>query len=296
MLCVMEEDESPAFWAQKSPDELAAVAAEMHRQRRAWHGEALEREVQAARRTIGDVFLRGRGIEVGAGSRPFPLPRTATCDYGDIRDAHGLKAYFQGEDSPASATVDAQTFGGVRDLTLDFVISAHVIEHLEDPIGAVRHAIRVLKRGGIFILIVPDRRFTFDKNRPPTPLAHIIADSRDGGAGTRHEAYCEHLRFFPPDDTPALSGNEIELRARRLAERRKDIHFHVWSTDEFRELLEYIARFSPFALVGHTFAVNENIFVLRRHEAKWEPPLVTLLSRFRRPLAAAHRRAEQPRP
>ena len=84
---IMEEDESPAFWAQKSPDDLAAVAAEMHRQRRAWHGETLEREVQAARRAVGEMFLRGRGIEVGAGPRPFPIPKAATCDYGDIRDA-----------------------------------------------------------------------------------------------------------------------------------------------------------------------------------------------------------------
>ena len=95
MLSAMEEDESPAFWAQKSPDELAAVAAEMHRQRRAWHGESLEREVQAARRAVGEMFLRGRGIEVGAGPRPFPIPKAATCDYGDIRDAQSLRIVLQ---------------------------------------------------------------------------------------------------------------------------------------------------------------------------------------------------------
>jgi SAM-dependent methyltransferase len=263
------EDESIQFWANKSPDELAAVAAEMHRQRRAWHGEALQREVQAARRAISDVFVRGHGIEVGAGSRPFPIPKSAKCDYGDIRDAAALTAYFDGAGSPSSAHVDAQTFRGVPNLKYDFVISAHVIEHLEDPIGAIRHVIRVLKPDGIFILVVPDRRFTFDKERPPTPLAHVIADSCDGGASTRHEAYREHLRYFPPDDAAALSPADLEERAHRLVERRKDIHFHVWSTEEFREMLDYIARGSPYSVVGHTFVVNENIFVLHRHAARW---------------------------
>jgi SAM-dependent methyltransferase len=274
----MEEDENPTFWAQKSPDELAAVAAEMHRQRRAWHGETLEREVQAAPQAISDVFVRGRGIEIGAGPRPFPIPKNVTCHYGDIRDAQGLQTYFNSGDSPHSTQIDAQTLGGVPDLAYDFVISAHVIEHLEDPIGAIRHATRVLKRGGIFILVVPDRRFTFDQGRPATPLAHVIADSLDGGEGTRYEAYVEHLRHHRPQ----LPDSELGPEARRMAEQRKDLHFHVWSTDEFREMVEYVARSAPFAVVGHTFVVNENIFVLRRHRTRWGPVLAKLLSQVRR--------------
>jgi SAM-dependent methyltransferase len=272
----MEEDESVAFWARKSADELAAVAAEMHRQRRAWHGEALEREVQAARRAVAEVFLRGHGVEVGAGPRPFPLPATATCHYGDIRDAKGLKFYFHGEESPESTQLDAQSFKGIPDLTFDFVISAHVIEHLEDPIGAIRNAIRVLKRGGIFIVVVPDRRFTFDQGRPPTPLAHVIADSRDGGEGTRHDAYVEHLRHHRPH----LPADEVEPEARRMIAQRKDLHFHVWTGGEFREVLDHAAQSAPFAVVGHTFVVNENIFVLRRHGTRWGPSLMMLTSRL----------------
>ena len=45
--------------------------------------------------------------------------------------------------------IDAQTFDGIDNDSLDFVISAHVIEHLRDPIGSIVNAIRVLKAGGI---------------------------------------------------------------------------------------------------------------------------------------------------
>ena len=182
---------------------------------------------------------------------------------------------------------------GVPDLTYDFVISAHVIEHLEDPLGAIRNAIRVLKRGGIFILVVPDRRFTFDKGRPPTPLAHVIADLLDGGAGTRHEAYCEHLRFHRPQWMAALPEAEIEPEARRMAEKRADTHFHCWTTDEFRELLDHAAQSLPFAVVGHTFVVNENIFVLRRHGTRLGPMVMRLVSRLRRATASLHRQSAE---
>jgi len=271
------EDESIEFWGRKSPQELAAVAAEMHRQRRTWHGEALEREVQAARRAVAEIFLRGRGIEVGAGSRPFPLPRMATCHYGDIRDAKGLQFYFNGEASPESTKVDAQTFRNVPDLTYDFVISAHVIEHLQDPIGGIQQAIRVLKRGGIFILVVPDRRYTFDRGRRATPIGHVIADSLDGGIGTRKEAYVEHLRHHRPH----LSSEEVESEARHMDAEGKDLHYHCWSTDEFREVLDYASGAAPFSVIGHTFVVNENIFVLRRHGTKWGPAIVRVLAKLR---------------
>jgi hypothetical protein len=140
----------------------------------------------------------------------------------------------------------------------------------------------VLRRGGIFILVVPDRRFTFDQGRPPTPLAHVIADSLDGGVGTRHEAYVEHLRFHRPQWMAALPESEIEPEARRMAEKRADTHFHCWTTEEFRELLDYATQSLSFAVVGHTFVVNENIFVLRRHGTRWGPVLMKRLSPLRR--------------
>src|SRR5436189_131003 len=76
--------------------------------------------------------------------------------------------------------------------SLDFVISAHVIEHLRDPISSVVNAIRVLKVGGIHVLVVPDMRYTFDRNRPETTVEHVLTDFADGGVSTCRNAYEEH--------------------------------------------------------------------------------------------------------
>ena len=90
-------------------------------------------EVRKVRTEIGRTFLAGRGIEVGAGDRPFPVPASAHILYGDIRKLEELEGYFRTPDLPAVNDVDAQSFAGIDNNSLDFVISAHVIEHLRDP-------------------------------------------------------------------------------------------------------------------------------------------------------------------
>src|SRR4029077_6336696 len=65
-------------------------------------------------------------------------------------------------------------------------------------IGAIFNAIRVLKRGGIHLLVVPDMRRTFDRDRAGTTVAHMLADFRDSGVGTCRDGYEEHLRYVHP--------------------------------------------------------------------------------------------------
>ncbi|EAU68365.1 conserved hypothetical protein [Stigmatella aurantiaca DW4/3-1] len=258
-------DEVPAFWENRTHTELMAVAAACHRQRRELTEQLYERELLGVRRAIASLHLRGQGVEVGAGSRPFPLPEGVTCFYGDVRDGQQLQDYFQRQEVTFDGRLDAQTFEGVPDGSLDFVISAHVIEHLEDPINAVRNTLRVLRPGGVFLLAVPDMRFTFDHQRPPTPLEHVIADSQDGGAGTRMQAYLEHVRYVHPVLSPSIiPEDQVLAEAQRINEQRMDLHFHAWTGESFRELLEHIRQETPFQVEGPVFVVNENIFVLRR--------------------------------
>jgi uncharacterized protein (DUF111 family) len=82
-----------------------------------------------ARTDLASKFIRGHGLEVGAGSRPFPHPNSAQVLYGDIREKNSLQKYFQETKVKTGENINAQTFGGVENDSLDFVISAHVIEH-----------------------------------------------------------------------------------------------------------------------------------------------------------------------
>ena len=224
-----------------------------------------ELEVRTVRRTIARVFVQGGiGVEVGAGTRPWPLPERARCIYGDTRDEAELQNFFSAAGSPVDKLIDAQTFAGVADTSLDFVMSAHVIEHLINPIGAIEAAMRVLKPGGIFLLAAPDMRHTFDKDRPVTPLEHLISDYQTGGEDTRHIGCREHLVFLAPQWGPPVPPENLEADVSRLVAERFDTHYHTWTSASFADMLAWCAPRLGFETLHTEFVINENIAVLER--------------------------------
>lgn len=228
---------------------------------------ALPDSVKAQRRAVAERFLTGRGVEVGGGDRAFPVPAHVSVAYGDIRDASSIQDYFKTADVRGDRRIDAQTFGGIADNSLDFVISAHVIEHLRDPIGSIVNAIRVLRPSGIHILVVPDMRFTFDCRRPETTVEHALLDYKDGGESTCRQAYEEHLRYVHPELTGQhYDEAQIQWQADENARRWRefDVHFHAWTKAGFKALLAAAADFAPFSVEEALSVVNENIFVLRK--------------------------------
>jgi len=195
-----------------------------------------------------DDLSRATALEIGGGTRPFPVPTGAKVPYGDIRDPVSLKSYFKADAVQSGEPIDAQTLAGIADASLDFVISAHVIEHLRDPIGAIVNAIRVLEHGGIHLLVVPDMRRTFDRDRPETSVAHVLADFSDGGIGTCRDGYEEHLRYVHPILTgQRYSEAEIQRQATEAARLwpKYGAHFHAWTQAGFEALLHAASDLVP---------------------------------------------------
>ena len=262
----MHQGETSDFWVQYPVDDLSTRVAALHQQRRLLLESLPAKEVEIARRTVSALFIHGNGIEAGAGARPFPIPATAKCFYGDIRDGEQLKAYFKADEVSIDGAIDAQTYVGIEDDSLDFVISAHVIEHLENPLGSIANGIRVLKPRGVHLLVVPDLRFTFDKHRQPTPLDHLIKDTADGGLRSRITDYIAFLRDVArPEWGNQTLDEDLEKVATEMSERNQDIHFHAWTTETFRDLLDYASSDRSFRVVGDAFVINENIFVLEKN-------------------------------
>jgi len=229
-----------------------------------------EEQVAHVRAELSQRFISGCGLEIGAGTRPFPVPSSAQVSYGDIRDLASLQSYFKSNAVQSSEPIDAQTLVGIADASLDFVISAHVIEHLRDPIGAIVNAIRALKRSGIHLLVVPDMRRTFDRDRPETSVPHVLADFRDGGVGTCQQGYEEHLRYVHPILTgQSYSEAEIQRQATEAARLwpKYGAHFHAWTRAGFEALLHAASDLVPFRLIETASVVNENLFVLRKVSA-----------------------------
>lgn len=63
---------------------------------------------------------------------------------------------------------------GVVDEKFDIVFTSHVIEHVPDLTAHFQAVSRILNAGGLYVLIVPDKRFCFDHFNAETTLADVI--------------------------------------------------------------------------------------------------------------------------
>lgn len=140
--------------------------------------------------------MRGEGIEIGALNAPLPLPPGARARYVDQGVPAELAAggYLGVVAVKAPDLIaDVETLAGIDDRSLDFVIANHVLEHVEDPLRALATINRVLRSNGIAFIAFPDKRFTFDKERPITPVWHVAKDFREGPEWSRHEHYVDYV-------------------------------------------------------------------------------------------------------
>lgn len=134
-------------------------------------------------------FLRPPILDVGSGVDPLPFKGVTHWDY--------QWTYIEGpdettfENSPGDR--DAQTLNGLADESFGCVYASHILEHLEDPVTAIKNWWRVLMPGGFLIIAVPHRDL-YEKKKTHPSLWN--PRDREGGGG--------HLTFWLPnlDDPP----------------------------------------------------------------------------------------------
>jgi SAM-dependent methyltransferase len=195
--------------------------------------------VLSARTRIADRYLSGDGIEIGALHNPLPVPRSARIRYVDRLPVSELRAHYPELEQEPLVQVDilddGERLGTIADSSLDFVVANHFLEHTQNPVGTLLNAFRVLRPGGVLYLAVPDKRHTFDRDRPVTPFDHLLRDFHEGPQVSRRDHFEEWARLVErvPED-------EVPRRAEQLMDQNYSIHYHVWTQREMRELLTAI--------------------------------------------------------
>lgn len=205
--------------------------------------------------------LRGTGVEVGPGHAPFPVAAGVSVRYVDRLISVEHHELFP-ELPPGSsfvepdilADVNTDRLGAIDSASQDFVVASHVVEHLADPLGFLDDAHRVLQVGGVLLLLLPDRRHTFDRGREPSPLACLVSDYEAAAMVPDDEHLLEFLLgadqgpdFVLPDDP--------EERDRLFAwHRDRSIHVHCWTDDEFVDVLCYSSE-----VLGHEWELRDRL-------------------------------------
>lgn len=225
------------------------------------------RLAQLNRSLLSHKYLRGEGIEIGALHSPLQVNRAARVKYVDrLTRAELIELY---PEVPAKDIVetdileDGQHLTTIHDSSQDFVIANHFLEHCPNSLGALKNIHRVLKFGGILFMALPDKRFTFDANRPLTTFDHVLRDFEEGPEWSKRGHYEEWVRLVAK-----LSNDEAERKIEELMAKEAWIHFHVWTQNEMFELLASARQKLGLSFETECFLKSdlECIFILRKSE------------------------------
>ncbi|MGH2981176.1 MAG: methyltransferase domain-containing protein [Solirubrobacterales bacterium] len=230
-----------------------------------------------ARVELATRFLSGEGLEIGALHAPLAVPPQARVRYVDRLAVEELRREYpelaDEELVPVDVIDDGETLGTVPDGSQDFIVANHFLEHCEDPIGTIGVHLRKLKPGGILFYAVPDKRYTFDFRRPPTPLEHMVADHEDGPGHSRRGHYEEWTRLVGEEPT---SEEQTVREARELEAASYSIHMHVWTQAEFLQLVLHCRqRFGEFDIEAAMRRSLELVVLLRKHGPLPDSPPAT---------------------
>jgi predicted SAM-dependent methyltransferase len=212
--------------------------------------------------------LRGCGIEIGALWRKFPAPGRARVYYVDRISEADLQQHYAEVSQPIFApdVVADATALPFAPGTIDFVIASHVLEHLPFPLDALHHWHDVLRPGGVLLLKIPDKRYTFDRKRERTPLQHLIGEEANPATFDKRahfEDWVEHV-IGRARGTP-----EFDAQLSQLLEADYSIHYHAWTDEDIGQIADYTRNtmhldWRPVVFWGAHFYRKECVLMLRR--------------------------------
>lgn len=216
-----------------------------------------------------ELFRDKNGVEIGGPSPIFRKAGTgAIPTYGDANSIDNVN--WSGETfwskhkngyefAPYGTAVlgkewviDSTKFTAEFSEKYDFLQCSHVLEHIAGTVKALLSWRSVLKAGGAAVILVPDKRRTYDVNRPYTTLQHFI-DDFENDIGEEDETHFEeiiklHSLSNDTSDTSNIkSMADWEERVRDNVNSRI-IHQHVFKMETLSELL---------ALCGYRVIVAE---------------------------------------
>lgn len=205
--------------------------------------------------------LSGNGLEIGASFHAIPVNEKCNMIYVDKYTRAEIIKGLEGQTDPGidrskiAETIIINDLCDLRPLTdnyFDFTCHSHVGEHTVNFIKAIKECLRVTKPTGYLYFIIPDKRFTFDRDRKATEVEHLIWDYKKNVTQiemSHYQDYCMKVAHAPK--TP-----------QELFDVQGDIHIHTFTEFTVKQLLECVDKELGFEILDIKFEDPFNIAVL----------------------------------
>jgi SAM-dependent methyltransferase len=210
-----------------------------------------------------EYFTQKKGIEIGGPSAVFskeiPIYQVIDsldgCNFssqtiweGTI--VEGANYNFFENKKGYQYICEASNLSVIPSEKYDFIIASHCLEHCANTLKTVKEWLRVVKKGGAILFILPDNRYTFDYKRPITTFKHLLDDLESDVDETDLNHLSEILELHDLNRDLA-AGTKEQFKKRSLENHEnRCLHHHVFDF----ELLKSIYNHFDIKIMNTTFA------------------------------------------
>ena len=162
---------------------------------------------------------------------------TSTVWEGKLQDGGDFN-YFQNKKGLQFIS-EASELSQIKSSTYDFILSSNCLEHLANPLKAIKEWHRIIKPGGHLLLILPKKDENFDHRRPVTKFEHLLEDYRN--QMTEHDlTHLEEILEMHDLAKDPAAGNLEEFRNRSLDNfNNRCLHHHIFDMQLIEKILEH---------------------------------------------------------
>lgn len=198
------------------------------------------------------VFFEGKnGLEIGGPSFIFqtwlPIYHIANnldgCNFSSNTIWEGKivegENFIYGNKKGYQYINEATDLSSIPTNKYDFLISSNCLEHIANPLKAVKEWIRVVKPGGVILILVPNPKKTFDHKRVVTSFEHLIDDFEKNIDETDLTHLDEILKLHDRR-MDSHSGTAEQFKNRSLNNfQNRCLHHHIFDYDLLGKIFKY---------------------------------------------------------
>lgn len=215
-----------------------------------------------------EIFKYLQGVEIGGPSNSFRTiyPELSSCDGVNFSAdtvwwKKGNKDYFYKDRRLGKVIIaDAADLSQIADASYDAVLSSNNLEHLANPLKALKEFDRILKMGGLLVLFLPRKEFCFDHRREDTTFEHLLKDFQNNVREDDISDLDEVIKDYDFDMDPGVKSREDYIERAQDNFHNRCMHHHVFSMS----LLEQCMDFLGYDVLYETEYTNHCI-IARKH-------------------------------
>lgn len=224
---------------------------------------------------LNHLFENQKGVEIGGPSNIFksngllPIYSLAAtvdgCNFSEQttwegKIEQGNNYHYQQGKTGYQFICDGVDVPIIPKNQYSFVLSCNNLEHIANPLKAIKNWLTLLKDEGTIVLILPRKESNFDHKRPITSMAHLIEDF-EKNIGEDDLTHLEEILQLHDLKYDPLAGSFENFKKRGLDNfNNRCLHHHVFDTN----LLEQICTYFGLKVVLKTSRIDNHFIIAKK--------------------------------